>query len=713
MEFTNRKEDLFTQYIHVIAPLTAGVLIAQQVGSNAGRDALLLSSYPVTSLPYFIAASAVIGLPAAQRSGRLLLRFGPARIVPLLLALSAALFICEWLLLGQPRVASVLLYMHSTVLGSIAISAFWSLLNERFDPHSAKPLMARVAAAATLGGLVGGIGAERIAALLPPGALLLVLGVIGSVPITGALILGRSGQGAAPPAKESEPPRGAWAELRRVPLLRQLALVTAFGAILASLFDYLMKAQAVAWLGGGQPLGRFFGLFYAATGIGTFLFQAMLGRFALSRLGLGGSVASHPAVVGAAGLLGFIAPGPWGRILPRALDMTLRNSVARAGYELLYTPLPQAAKRAAKSVIDVTCDSGGKGAGAMLILLLTRVMPGHALLAVNLAGVLTATVHMFVARRLRTSYVAELESGLRRQSGDLVVSAQQSLSDFTMLGTFVGMDQEALRKALGEPPASPADLSDPVVAAMAELRSGNTARVRAALANLPREPALIGALVPLLANRHVLVPAVEALVSFGPRAAGEMASALLDNGTPEIVQRRLPMALKSCESPLARDGLLAALELQGFQIRVRASRALLELTERYPSLSVPGTTALSAAERQLQSEEDSREIREYVFNLLALALEREPMLIAAQAFEIDDAYVRGTSLEYLETVLPAALFSALRPRLGSVLAPAGRVRSAAEVRKDLIHAGTTMTTNLADVRRHLDALEQKDNGESS
>jgi hypothetical protein len=280
-----------------------------------------------------------------------------------------------------------------------------------------------------------------------------------------------------------------------------------------------------------------------------------------------------------------------------------------------------------------------------------------------------------------------------------------------MLGTFVGMDQEALRKALGEVPASPADLSDPVVAAMAELRSGNTARIRAALANLPREPALIGALVPLLANRHVLVPTVEALVSFGPRAAGEMASALLDTSTPEIVQRRLPMALKSCESTLARDGLVAAFELPGFQIRLRATRALLELTERYPSLSVPSTAALSAAERQLQSDEDSQQIHEYVFNLLALALEREPMLIAARAFETDDPYVRGTSLEYLETVLPAALFSALCPRLGSVAAPAGRVREAAEVRKDLLHAGTTMTTSLADVRRHLNALEQEDQGE--
>jgi hypothetical protein len=58
-----------------------------------------------------------------------------------------------------------------------------------------------------------------------------------------------------------------------------------------------------------------------------------------------------------------------------------------------------------------------------------------------------------------------------------------------------------------------------------------------------------------------------------------------------------------------------------------------------------------------------RLIREHVFNLLALALEREPVQIASRAFTSDDAYVRGTALEYLETVLPARMFSALQPLL--------------------------------------------------
>ena len=113
------------------------------------RDGLFLSLFPVQSLPYFMAGAAVLAIAASQLSGRLLARLGPVRVAPALVASNAALFLVEWFLLGwQPRAAAVLLYVHTGVLGGIAISSFWSLLNERFDPHSAKPLMARVAAAA-------------------------------------------------------------------------------------------------------------------------------------------------------------------------------------------------------------------------------------------------------------------------------------------------------------------------------------------------------------------------------------------------------------------------------------------------------------------------------------------------------------------------------------------------------------------------------------
>src|SRR5581483_1252647 len=132
-------------------------------------------------------------------------------------------------------------------------------------------------------------------------------------------------------------------------------------------------------------------------------------------------------------------------------------------------------------------------------------------------------------------------------------------------------DQAAVLKALGSPGVARAAASptDPVVAAIAELRSGDLLRIRAALRNPPRDPLIIGALVPLLANDDAVRLVVSVLGAFGTRAAGEMVSVLLDPATPDVVRRRLPMALKNCPSPIARDGLLAALEAFEFEVRLR------------------------------------------------------------------------------------------------------------------------------------------------
>jgi hypothetical protein len=307
--------------------------------------------------------------------------------------------------------------------------------------------------------------------------------------------------------------------------------------------------------------------------------------------------------------------------------------------------------------------------------------------------------------------VSALEGGLRRQGSDLELAAAYSMADFTVARSMAGLDQAAVLKALGSPApvraTTPAPL-DPVVAAIAEFRSGDRLRIRAALRNPPRDPLLIGALVQLLANDDAVRMVVSALGTFGSRAAGEMVSVLLDPATPDVIRRRLPLALKSCPSPIARDGLLAALEAFDFEFRLRCGRAVLALTDEHPELLKPFPTALSLVEQEISRNAAPHLIREHVFNLLALALEREPVRIAARAFGTDDAYMRGTALEYLETVLPARLFSALQPLLAAPGPPPARRRPAAEVRADLIRAGMTMTVSLDEVRRRLEAAAQEE-----
>jgi hypothetical protein len=691
------------------APLTAAALIAQQVGANAIRDGLFLSFFAVQSLPYFMAGAAVLAILAAQASGRLLTRFGPVRMVPVLLVSSASLFVVEWLMLGSwPRAAAALLYLHSGVLGGIAISAFWSLLNERFDPHSAKPMMARVAAAATFGGFVGGVSAERVAASLPPGALLPMLSVVGGVCVAGALVVSKGTLGHARAVNEPDN-IGLRAQFKQQPLLRDLALVVTLAAVVAALADYLFKAQAVSYLGKGPQLVRFFGLFYSFTGLGAVLIQATFGRLAMARLGLAGSVASHPAAVGGAALLGFVVPAPWNGLFPRAFDVVVRNSTFRAGYELLYTPLAAATKRSAKSVIDVAFDCAGKGLGAVLLLVLVAAGPLQRVPAIEVAVALAAAGEFAVARRLRAGYVRALEGGLRRHDDGLEQAIEYSMADFTAATSIAGLDRAVVLQAVksADAPRPPAPPADPVVAAIAEFRSGDLLRIRAALYNPPQDPLIIASLVPLLARDDVVRRVSQVLTAFGARAAGEMVSVLLDPGTSDVVRRRLPLALKSCPSPIARDGLCIALESYNLDVRLRCGRALLALTDEHPELTRPLPHALALVERELGSGGEPHLVREHVFNLLALALDREPVRIAARAFTTDDAYVRGTALEYLETVLPAPIFTALRPRLSTSVPATAARRPAAEVRADLIRAGTTMTVSLDELRRQLDASPEE------
>ena len=514
--------------------------------------------------------------------------------------------------------------------------------------------------------------------------------------------------------RRDEPANGesAFPLIRRNPYLRDLALVVLLAATVGALADYAMKVEAVAHFPKGAPLVRFFGLFYAGTAVLALLIQATLGRTVLSRLGLGGSVASHPATVGGAALLAFAIPGPWRGVLPRGLDASVRNSVFRAGYELLYTPLPEATKRKAKAVIDVAWDSAGKALGAGAVLLVTLLPAAAAFAAVNAAVVLAAVAELAVARRLRPGYVRELEGGLRRGGADLDDAAAYSLSDFTAVESFAGLDRASVLRAVGVvPDGTPSTPADPVIAALVELRSGDRSRVRAALRSLPKDPLVAGALIPLLARRDLLREVIAALESFGPRAAGQLVDALLDPAVPAEVRRRVPPVLKACASPVARDGLVAGLALHSFELRRRCGRALLALTEEHPELAVPKDAVLAVAARELAATDDPELLREHVLSLLTLALEREPARIAARAFETDDAHLRGTALEYFETVLPPDLFGALARRLSAGrLSPgrpaAGPRRAASEVRDELVKAGATMTMSLDEVRRRLAAAPE-------
>ena len=149
------------------ATVASVALIAQQVSGKAVRDALFLSNFPVAALPVVMVAAAVLSLTAVLWFSGLMSRSSPAKVIPTLFAVSTAALLGEWALcVASPKAGAIALYLHTATFGPAMISGFWSLISERFDPHTAKRAVARIAGGATLGGVLGGIAAWRAASFV-------------------------------------------------------------------------------------------------------------------------------------------------------------------------------------------------------------------------------------------------------------------------------------------------------------------------------------------------------------------------------------------------------------------------------------------------------------------------------------------------------------------------------------------------------------------
>src|SRR5450432_811462 len=199
-----------------LATFSALLVVASFLAAKAGRDATLLARFSIKSLPLFIGLSAALSLPLIILAGKLMVRFGPHHLVPAMNAVSGVIAIVEWLLISHyPRPIAVITFIHLNIASAILVSGFWSIVNERFDIHSAKRHIGRIGMGATLGGILGGVIAERTAVYLEPDMILVVLAgmQIVSATILYAFGLGRVRRPAAP-ADPSQ--QGTWSAIGAV-----------------------------------------------------------------------------------------------------------------------------------------------------------------------------------------------------------------------------------------------------------------------------------------------------------------------------------------------------------------------------------------------------------------------------------------------------------------------------------------------------------------
>jgi len=718
-----------------IAVAAAAVTIAFQLAGKATRDALFLSTFSIAALPRMLIAAALVSAALTVLLTRLMARTGPGRLMPPLFALSGALLLGEWWLTGMaPAAAAVLVYLHFAGLGALLVSGFWALVNERFDPRTARGAIRRVTTGASLGALLGGILSERIGASLDVAAMLPVLASLHFVAawLATRLRLPRGSTASPAAAHHSEGDRTAPEILAASPYLRGLALLVILTAAAEGLLDYVFKAGATGAVPDGPTLLRLFAAFYTGTAVLSIVVQLLLLRPLLSRLGIARSAALLPAgvTVGAAGCVVF--PGLGSVIAVRAVEVVLRSSAFRAAYEMLFTPVTPREKRATKLLLDVGAARVGDITGGLLVqaALVTGLAAAAPLLG---ATILLSLGALLVARRLHLGYVGALERNLQERAGDLARSAD--LDAQSVLHTFGAFDLSALRAtpsddsaarpAVPPLPATPGPApADPGAHRLAALASLDAARVRAALAEGPITPELVESVIGLVAWDEVAPVAIAALHSVAREETNRLVAHLLDPDEDFAVRRRIVLVLAGVPSREAFEGLVQALGDRRFEVRYRAGRALSRLAVEMPDLAVERERIIAAILREVavgrsvwesrrlidQSDDDGSPMEwdlvrdratrslEHVFSLLSLILPRETLRLAFQGLHTGDRHLRGTALEYLETVLPEPVREKLWPFLEVHGRPAESGRSPERVVQDLLASRESIVLALAEVR---------------
>ena len=726
----------------VTAMMCAAAATGQFIAGKATRDALYLQQFNVTSLPAMVAATSVVSICLVILSSKILRRVSPATFVPLLFAATALLLLVEWALVSvAPHVAAAVVYLQISGVGPMLGSGFWLVASERFDPRTAKRRFGQIAGAGTAGGLLGGIVAERVAALFGLAATLPMLACLNlfcawQVRRLATVATPASGVRPEPsPELSAAPTRSGLRVLAEAPYLRQLAVLVFLGTLGSALIDYVLKVEAVSAFGRGESLLRFFAAYYAGTSLITFLLQTLSSRAALERFGLA-AVAATPSVALLAGGLGGLAwPGLQSIMVARAGEAVFRGSLFRSGYELFYTPIPVSEKRAAKSLIDVGVDRLGDAFGAGVVQMMLMLAPARQFAAILVASAGCALLAMLVARRLNHGYIQTLERSLLHRAVELDLADVEDLTTRTIMlrtlrggpGTNTGGRQRA---AAGTPqaealviPAPP----DPEIQGAVVLRSHDRDRIEALLRREEALPAsLVSYVIPLLAWDAVSRDAIHALQKVAEEHVGELIDALIDPNQPFAVRRRLARVFSVCVTQRAADGLILGLDDQRFEVRFQCGRSLASILEKNARIRVDAERVYDVVLREvavgrtvwqshgLLDRQEAPEGRSFVdefvkdrtnqglahvFTLLSLVLPREPLLIAYRGLHTDDPGLKGTALEYLEGVVPARIRERLWPFLEDDRPASRVVRPREEILEDLLRSHPSIELNLEELKR--------------
>ena len=352
------------------------------------RSSLFLQQWGASNLPWvYIATVFLAGLVAAIQA-KLYGQYSILKVqVVIYLFFISNLVFFWWALRLEAVWVSAAFFLWTNIFTVTLNTLFWILANNFYNSREAKRLYGFINSGGTIGGIASGFAVAALVGTIGTENLLLVCAGILGICIFLVLLIRHQGSdrfNAQEYSYVEEAKNPNQVEPDREPVSSQglfgsrypkyIAAALGVALIVSTIIDFQFNVVVEQAYPLKDAKTAFFSSFFAWINVLTFVLQFILTGTLLRRAGIGVTLLILPITMLMGSAFFPMYPVLAAAIFLRISESSLRYSIEQSTRDLLYLPIPRLVMKKLKSFVDVFIQRAAKGAGSILILILTSLL---------------------------------------------------------------------------------------------------------------------------------------------------------------------------------------------------------------------------------------------------------------------------------------------------------------------------------------------------
>ncbi|MBF0500851.1 MAG: hypothetical protein HQM09_12005 [Candidatus Riflebacteria bacterium] len=279
----------------------------------------------------------------------------------------------------------------------LAVTVFWSTIDDIFTLEGAKARYGIIAAAGPLGAIIGSYVSEALVHRLGPSGMLLLAAGSFAIIIPIFIFLDRWAESTNAGGKRAAPVRkiqdlSQFIEVGRSivssKILFLITVAVCFECIVPNLMTYILSSEMAAAYPKAEDMAQAFARFFLLTNTIGFMVSVFLTTWFFSRVGVGGAM-TVCALVSFGGLASFaIWPALITTIAGKTFEDLMRFTLYRSAKEAIYTVAPREVVYRVKAYVEVFIYRLASGTSGIILLVITNDrLLGYGPRAVAIAGI--------------------------------------------------------------------------------------------------------------------------------------------------------------------------------------------------------------------------------------------------------------------------------------------------------------------------------------